>query len=78
MFKPRKDFKRYTPEDFDTRSKRAVGGSSRMANLDDDVNDEEEKEEEEEEEEPLRLERPKRKKIAIKRGRGGKNTRGRN
>ena len=67
MLKPRKGFKRYTPEDYNTRGKRALAGSSRMASLeDDDVNDEEE-------EAPVA--HPTRKKITSKRGRGGNTTR---
>ena len=69
MLKPRKGFTRYTPEDFNTRGKRALAGSSRMASLeDDDVNDEEE-------EAPELVARPRRKKITSKRGRGGNTTR---
>ena len=67
MLKPRKGFTQYTPEDFNTRGKRALAGSSRMASLeDDDVNDEEEE---------VPVARPTRKKITSKRGRGGNTTR---
>ena len=68
MLKPRKGFTRYTPEDFTTRGKRALAGSSRMASLeDDDVSDEEEA--------PEPVAPPRRKKITSKRGRGGNTTR---
>ena len=69
MLKPRKGFTRYTPEDFTTRGKRALAGSSRMASLEDDD------ESDEEEEEPEPVAPPRRKKIASKRGRRGNTTR---
>lgn len=71
MLKPRLGIKRFTPEDFNDRGNRTVGGCSRMADLDDEV-------EEEEEEAPQPVAPSRRRKIATKRGRGGKNTRGRN
>jgi hypothetical protein len=65
--KPRKGFKKYTPEDFTQRGKRTVG-TSRIASLDDV---------EEPEPEPERVPLPRKvKKISIKRG-GGASKRGR-
>jgi hypothetical protein len=65
--KPRKGFKKYTPEDFTQRGKRTVG-TSRMASLDDV---------EEPEPEPERVPLPRKvKKISNKRG-GGASKRGR-
>ena len=71
MLKPRRNFKRFMPDDFTTKGKRVLEGSSRMASLDDEA-------EEEEEEAPHPVRPSMRKKIATKRGRGAKNTGGRN
>jgi hypothetical protein len=68
MLKPRHPRKRFTPSDYDNRGNPlVVEGPSRMASLDDEVD-----EEEEEEEAPPSP--PKRKKIVSRRG--GRNTRG--
>ncbi|KAE8786403.1 hypothetical protein D1007_39753 [Hordeum vulgare] len=65
FLKPRKEFKRLSPEDYNIRGKRAVGGSSWIVSLDDDVNDDEE----ESELVPKSVAPSTRKKIATKRGR---------
>ena len=75
VFKPRQPRRRYTPNDYDNRGNpKVVVGTSRMASLDDEVEEEAEAETEEEvhEEEPRA---PKKKKIACRRG--TRNTRGR-
>ena len=71
QLKPRRGINKYTPEDFTKRGKRTVG-TSRMAALDDYVD---EVEEPEPEPEPVAC--AKKKKISFRRGRGG-NKRGRN
>ena len=73
--KPRKGIKKYTPEDFTQRGKRTVG-TSRMAALDDYLDDDvDDVEEPEPEQERVRLPR-KVKKIPFKRW-GGTSKRGR-
>ena len=70
QLKPRKGINKYTPEDFTQRGKRTVG-TSRMAALDDYVDDVEEPEPE-----PERVPLPRKvKKISVKRG-GGPSKRG--
>ena len=74
--KPRKGIKKYTPEDFTQRVKRTVG-TSRMAALDDYLDDDVD-DVEEAEPEPERVRLPRKvKKIPSKRG-GGASKRGRN
>ena len=70
MLKPRKGINKYTPEDFTQRGKRTVG-TSRMAALDDYLDDDVEPEPE-----PERVPLPRKvKKISVKRG-GGPSKRG--
>ena len=65
--KPRRGINKYTPEDFTQRGKRTVG-TSRMAALDDYLDDEEEPEPE-----PEQVALPRKaKKIANRRGGGAK------
>ena len=71
VFKPRQPRRRYTPNDYDNKGNpKVVVGTSRMASLDDEV--EEEAEEEVHEEDPRA---PKKKKLASRRA--TRNTRGR-
>lgn len=72
MLKPRRGINKYTPEDFTERGKRTVG-TSRMAALDDYVDDVEEPEPE-----PEPVARARKKKISVRRGARGGNKRGRN
>ena len=70
--KPRKGIKKYTSEDFTQRGKRTIG-TSRMAALDDYLDDDVEPEAEPE---PERVPLPRKvKKISVKRG-GGPSKRG--
>ena len=72
--KPRKGINKYTPEDFTQRGKRTVG-TSRMAALDDYLDDDVD-DVEEPEPEPERVPLPRKvKKISVKRG-GGSSKRG--
>ncbi|KAE8791404.1 mutator protein [Hordeum vulgare] len=69
MLKPRKEFKRYSPDDYAHKGKNpVVGGSclSRMRSMDDEDDDDDD--DELDEPEPL----VRRKKLASKRGRGPK------
>ena len=70
--KPRRAYKKYTPDDFTQKGKRAVE-TSRMAALDDYLDDDED---EEAEPQPERVPLPRKvKKISVKRG-GGASKRG--
>ncbi|KAI4986685.1 hypothetical protein ZWY2020_019315 [Hordeum vulgare] len=65
MLKPKKEFKRYSPDDYAKGKNPVVGGSrlSRMRSMDDDVEDDDD---------PEQFVVARRKKLASKRGRGPK------
>ena len=77
--KPRRGINKYTPEDFTQRGQRGkrTVGTSRMAALDDYVDEEVSDEEEEPKPEPVARGK-KKKKISVRRGARGGNKCGRN
>ena len=72
--KPRREYKKYTPDDFTQKGKRAVE-TSRMAALDDSMDDDED---EEAEPQPERVPLPRKVKKTCVKNRGGASKRGRN
>ncbi|KAI4982164.1 hypothetical protein ZWY2020_022656 [Hordeum vulgare] len=71
MLKPRKEFRRYSPDDYAHKGKNPVAGGSRLSRMR-SMDDEDEDDDDDELDEPEPFVVVRRKKLASKRGRGPK------